>query len=172
MAAYEQTYIPGSKTSVFYAKFFFAHIIAKPLNKSRPPLYLKERFVHDQRVLSFSNTKFIDIFDRKLQQYIEGDLVNYNFRDFQEVSNPKRYEEYKESFAVLTLTELKAGFVVCLVPLAFTVCVFIIEWMLTLKNLIVFLFIFKKYFDMKKLEQQREFLLNKIFLQAAIRERA
>lgn len=95
-----------------------------------------------------------EIFDRKLQQYVEADLVNYNIRRWKDRANPNFFEEIKEPFAVLTLDELEAGFVVCLVPLVLSIFVFAIEWMPTSKDLLVFLFIFKKYFQVKESEQK------------------
>lgn len=91
-----------------------------------------------------------DVFDRKLQQYIEADLISYNAQ--MDWNNPKKYEEYTEPFAILTLGELEAGFVVCLVPLLFSIVVFILEWLATMKDLVVFLFIFKKYFELTEIE--------------------
>lgn len=152
LAAFQRTYIPGSKTAVFYRKELYSGLIRKGLNKSHPPLYLKDRFMLENRALLLSLGMFADVFDRKLQQYIEADLVDYNCRQNKEDNNPKRFKEYKEPFAVLTLRELEAGFVVCLVPLLLTLVVFGVEWIITLKNLVVFLFIFEKYFDLKKLQ--------------------
>lgn len=58
-----------------------------------------------------------DISNQKLQQYIEADLINYNTRVWKEMNDSKKYAQYKEPFAVLTLVELEAGFVVCMLPL-------------------------------------------------------
>lgn len=97
-----------------------------------------------------------DMFDRKLQQYIEADLVGYHSRVLHRKWDPKQFENYKEPFAVLTLEELEAGFVVSLVPLVACFIVFVTEWIPTVKDLLVFLVIFKKYFEMKKLEQNQK----------------
>lgn len=97
---------------------------------------------------------FFDTFDRKLQQYIEGDFVNYSRRKLLERNNPEKYEKYKEPFAVLTLGELEAAFVVSLLPLVLSVLVFALELMITLKDFIVFCLIFKTYFAVKDSEQQ------------------
>lgn len=115
---------------------------------------LKKRFMLESSGLVFPTYHYMfDIFDRKLQQYIEADLISYNTRADKEFNNPKTYERSKESFAVLTLEELEAGFVVSLLPLLLSTVVFAIEWMPTLKNLVVFLFVFKSYFDVKTSEQ-------------------
>lgn len=95
---------------------------------------------------------FFETFDRKLQQYIEADLVSFSTRNFHENSNPKKFEVHQEPFAVLTLSELEAGFVVCIVPLAFSILVFAFEWIEVLKNLIITQFIFIHYFEAKKYE--------------------
>lgn len=126
-------------------------VIEAHLNRTVPPKLLKERHMLENRALRFPAYHFLfEVFDRKLQQYIEADLIDFSLRSFQKDQNPKKFEEYKEPFAILTLGELEAGFVVCLVPLVVSILVFGIEWMQTLKALVVFLFIFKHYFELKK----------------------
>lgn len=137
---------------MFYVEEFYVEVVRDGLNKSMPPLCLNDRFTLNAKAIALSNETFPDSYDRKLQQYIEADLINYNIRDFQEENNPKRYEEHKTPFAVLNIRDLEAGFVVCLVPLALTILVFAVEWMLTLKNLLLFILIFKTYFDVKQQE--------------------
>lgn len=124
------------------------------MNRPDPPLLLEDRFILEAQALWFKPHHFMfDVLDRKLQQYTDGGLLKYNARDFEDEQNPKRFQELKKSFAVLTLGELEAGFVVCIVPFVLSVFVFIIEWMLTTKNLLIFLLMFKKYFEVAKLEQ-------------------
>lgn len=86
--------------------------------------------------------------------YVEADLISCNVRSWSEMDNLKKLEKHKESFSALTLSELEAGFVVCLVPLAISILVFLAEWMVTVKNLVVFLFIFTEYFELKESEQK------------------
>lgn len=153
-SAFEKTYTPGSKTAVFYKKDLFGPVFRDELNKSDPPILLQERLEFESRGLVFRPQHFLfNIFDRKLQQYIEADLVSYNNQEWNEDGNPKICEEYKEPFAILTLSELEAGFVVCLLPLFLIIFVFCIEWIPTLKRLVIFYIIFKKYCDTKQLEQ-------------------
>lgn len=97
-----------------------------------------------------------EVFDRKLQQYIEADLVNNNLRAWREEDNVKRFEKYEEPFAVLTLGKLEAGFVACFVPLAMSLVVFSIEWMITLVNLLIPLLVFRAYFEVKNIEAKNE----------------
>lgn len=161
--AYKRAYIAGSKTAVFYKKDMYLPVIRRKMNKTVPPLLLKERLMLEARALVFLRHHFLfDIFDRKLQQYVEADLVSYSTKEFNEANNPKKFEAHQEAFAILTLGELEAGFVVCMVPLVLSILVFFIEWMPVLKDLLVFLFIFKTYFDVKKLEQRNHSELMKI----------
>lgn len=150
LAAYERSYFPGSKTSVFYYPEFY-YVIKYGLNRTDPPKTLKDRLLFDMKALQFEPLHFLlDIFDQKLQQYIEADLINYNNRRWIEDNNPKRFEKYQEPYAILTLGELEAGFVVCMAPLALSVLVFLIEWIPTAKNLLAFHFIFKSFFEVKQ----------------------
>lgn len=124
------------------------------MNKTVPPRHLEARHLLEARSLKFPAHHFLfDIFNRKLQQYFEADLVNFNTRLWRERSDPKKYEKYEEPFAILTLGELEAGFFVCMAPFILGILAFVFEWIAALKNLIVFLIIFKKYFDLKKVEQ-------------------
>lgn len=62
----------------------------------------------------------------------------------------------------MTFEELEAGFLVCLVPLALSAFIFGMKWLVTLKNLVVFLLIFKKLFEVKDLEQANHSKVMKI----------
>lgn len=127
--------------------------IRENLNRIEPPKLLSERFTLEVRALSFDPLNpLFDIFDRKLQLYVEGGFVLYNTREWNDASNPKKFEVFKEPFAVLTIEELEAGFVVCLIPLLLSMFIFCIEWMPTLKDLLVFMSIFNNYFILKQLE--------------------
>lgn len=146
-------------------------MIVDILQKTQPPKLLKDRFMLEARSLDFESHHFLyEIFNHKLHQYIEADLVNFHKRFFNERFNLKKFEEFKEPFAVLNLKELEAGFVVCLIPIILSLLVFAIEWLPTLKDLFVFSFIFQNYFYLKKVEQQEysEFISEKIALWQAV----
>lgn len=161
--AYKRTYIAESKIASFYTKDMYLPVVRRKMNKTNPPMLLKKRFMLEARALLFPRNHFLyESFDQKLQQYIEADLINYNVRYFSEgFYDPKKMEQNEEPFAVLTLEQLEAGFVVCITPLVLSVFVFAFEWIPTLKDLIVFLYIFKKYFTVKKIEQRNHSKLMK-----------
>lgn len=175
LKAYKRTYIQGSKTAVSYYHHLYGLLITVGMNRTDAPRLIKDPFSFEAEAWMFPTRHFLlDIFDRKLQQYIEADLVNYNSREEHKLINPKRFEVRKESFSVLTLAELEAGFVVSMTPLLISILVFVIEWIPTLKNLVVFLIIFKKYFEMKNIEQTKHSESMKIkfeFWQAQILEK-
>lgn len=126
----------------------------RQLEKTAPPKLLLDRYKLEMRAFDFPPHHFLyDVLNRKLLQYIEADLINYNMREFREASNPLKFQQDEEPFAVLTLGELEAGFVVCILPLILSVFVFGFEWIPTLKDLMLFLFIFKTYFELKWQEQ-------------------
>lgn len=150
-AAFELTYVPESKIASVYKMDMYQGVVRHQLNKTEPPLLLKDRFMLESSTLKFHRHHFLfDIFDRKLQQYIEADLINYNLRRWNERANQKMFEEYKEPFSILTFAELEAGFVVCLFPLVLSLLAFVIEWICSLKDSIVFLFVFKTYLEVKR----------------------
>lgn len=100
--------------------------------------------------------------DYLLQYSIEADLIGYKTKELNKRNNPKQFEVYKEAFTILTLEELEAGFVVCKVPLALSIVIFAFEWILAMKDLKVFLFIFKKIFNVKEIEQRNHSELRKV----------
>lgn len=151
--AYRRTYKPGSKTALFYKAEMLSYLI-NIVNVTEPPKLLEDRFILENGAFMFPRNHFLfEAFNRKLQHYIEADLVKFHTRYYDELSNPLRFKKYEEPFAVLKLEELEAGFVVWLLPLLLSFLVFGFEWMSTLKNLAVFLFVFKRYIDVKESEQ-------------------
>lgn len=133
--AYERTYIPGSKTAAVYKDDMYYSVVLQKMNRTDHPKLLDGRFMLEARAFAFSRNHFLlEIFDRKLQQYIEADLVNYHYKHYYDRVNPKAYEKSAEPFAILTMGELEAGFVVCLVPLALSIVVFAIELLTKFKE--------------------------------------
>lgn len=156
-AALERTYRPGTKTATFYNYDVYGVAVKRHLNKVDPPELLGDRLRLENRALEIQRLHFLyEIFDRKLQQYIEAGLIDCNTVRWIQKNHFKNFRITKEPFAVLTLSELEAGFVVCLVPFIFSLFVFLIEWIPTLKNLMIFLFVFKNYYDLKKLNMRSD----------------
>lgn len=153
-AAYERTYLPGSKTAVVYFHDLYGAMKTR-LHKSKPPELMKERYMLESRGFLFGAHQFLfEIFDRKLQQYFEAGLINFNNWEWEKDNIPRKLVDNKKPFAILTLSELEAGFVICLIPFVLSIFVFGLEWMRTLKDLIVFQLIFKTYFAVK-IDEQR-----------------
>lgn len=160
--AYRSLDTAGHKIGVFYTIELYKDVNINT-HRVKPLKLLEDRYNLEGLAFMFPQHHFLfEAFDRKLQQYIEADLINFYLRPTREDNNPKKYEEYEEPFAVLTLVELEAGFVVCLVPLVFSLFVFCVEWTPTLKDLIFFQFMFKIYFAMKRIEEQKHLVLMKV----------
>lgn len=156
--AYDRVYTEGSKVGVFYHRDNYNSILRSKLKRTEPPEKLLDRYMLENRALLLSpSCFFFEVFNRKLQQYIEADLINYNTRSFQEANNHISFKKKKEPFAILTLGELEAGFVVCLIPLVISIFVFASEWASTLKDLLVSIFLFKNYYRIKKFQQENYF---------------
>lgn len=97
-------------------------------------------------VWSDVNHIFSESFVKKFQQVTEAGLINYYLRYWYDENNPKRWEVTKGP-KVLTLKELEAGFVICIVSLVISTVIFCLEWLMTIKDLIVFHTIFKKFYE-------------------------
>lgn len=154
--AFDRTYTPGSKVAVYYHPHNYNDTVRVILQRIIPPKLLHDRFMMDcHAFVLYPLNFFFEILDRKLQQYIEGDLIDYNKRAHFKDSDPKKFEVHQESFAVLTLNELESGFAVSMLPLVFGVFLFIAEWIPRLKELIIVLYIFKTYFDVEHSHQSK-----------------
>lgn len=148
-AAYARAYLPGSKTAVYYTKDMFDYN-RNNIEKTEHPLLLENRFDIEAKALVFPPHHFLfDVIDQKLQQYIEGGLVDQSLWYPNLAYDPRKYKVLKDSFAILTLSDLEAGFVVCIAPLLLSIFVFGCEWLLTLKDLMVVTKIFEKYYHGK-----------------------
>lgn len=62
----------------------------------------------------------------------------------------KTLKESKEPFKVLTFDELEAGFVISVAPLLLAMLVFCFEWIVALKDLVVWFCIFKSFFNARQ----------------------
>lgn len=101
------------------------------LKRTEPPKLLPERYMLEKRALLFPpHNMFFEALDKKIQQLIEGGLIEYHLEKFYDRMKPARYATQKESFKVLTLGELEAGFVISLVPLVLSIVVFCVEKMI------------------------------------------
>lgn len=149
--AFDLLYSAGTKTGVYYTNDLFAQTIIKDTNNIEAPKLLPKRYLLLSEVLLFPQRHFLfEVFDRKIQQVLEADLLSVNLGEVLEGYDARKFKLFKEPFAVLTLSELKAGFVVSIAPLALSLMLFCIEWLVTLKDFLVFRFTFKAYFSMKK----------------------
>lgn len=121
--------------------------MAERLNKTVPPKLLPERYMLDPYVMFIEHRNFMfEIFDKAIEQHLQAGFFSYCFATDDNVEYFKKRQKHEVPFKVLTLDELEAGFVVSTSPLVLSFAVFCFEWFVTLKDLVVFLFIFKTYF--------------------------
>lgn len=120
-------------------------------HKTEPPGTLENRLNVDIKSMALPrDNKFFKIFNEKISQLFEAGLFYQYGKDWLNRRDLKRNEEFTEPFKILTLGELEAGFIVCIVPLVISMLVFGCEWLVVLKDLLVFLAIFRKYFAIKQ----------------------
>lgn len=137
------------------------------LNETTPPNILPVRLMVRVFGFQFPALHFLfETFDKKLQQYSEGGFIGHHVNNIKAKFTIKRLQKTKKPFAVLTLAELEAGFVITLVPFVLCLFVFCSEWLVTTKDLIIFFVIFEKYFGTKDFEQKRRSELVKIKMAA------
>lgn len=121
----------------------------KILNFTTFPKLLGERFSGSFFcVYGEVNNLFWHLLATKLQKLVEAGLIDYNMRAWLDIINQKLWK-IESGPKVLTLDELEAGFVVCIAPLVISVVIFCLEWLITLKNFIVFYIILQKMFEVR-----------------------
>lgn len=133
--AYDQLFEPGSKVAMQVNSGIYS-FFKSFRNKSELPKTLPGRFMIDMRVIENQlNSKFFRVFDRKFQQFIESGLFGFYIREVDTMTGLSKIQQKEvETFKVLTLAELEAGFVVCLTPLAFSFVAFVFEWIAILTS--------------------------------------
>lgn len=109
------------------------------------PKILKDKHTVTMKALFAQNfNRFFHAIDRKLQQLFEAGLIDYNTRYWFDRRDPRR--NFVESGPqVLTLEELEAGFAICILPLILSAFVFVVEWMVTFKDLLITQIIFESF---------------------------
>lgn len=94
------------------------------------------------------NHKLFEIFDKKLQQMHEAGLIEFLNRivkTFAESGQYRKYQEDPNEKKVLTLKSLEAGFVIWLTSLSLSIVMFICEWIIRMRDLVVFKNVFEAF---------------------------
>lgn len=161
--AFNWLYTTGTKIGMFYFKNRISFCLMDAINTSVAPKLLENRYMFNQEVLLFRQRHFLfEIFDKKIQQLLEAHLMDsYLFRNNMNLLL-KKFAKAEQPYKVLTLGELEAGFVVSTAPLILSLVMFWFEWIARLKDLLVVLSIFKTYFKIRHMEQEKQFELNAI----------
>lgn len=88
---------------------------------------LKERLMADHKIIYFpAHSRFFNPFNEKFKQMLEAGLFGLFIQEAIDSIN-KTVQEPAEPFKVLTLEELEAGFVICMIPLMFATIIFCLE---------------------------------------------
>lgn len=130
---------------------------------------LKEPFITEFCGMEMlRNHKLFDVFDLKTQQLFASGIIDYHAaynkehlklnyyksprlftKDYLENTYPKSFPEGPN---VLTLEHLEAGFVIWITCLCLTLAVLLCEWLIIMKEFIVFRHIFGSFYDMRKVQ--------------------
>lgn len=141
---------PGNKIAM-ESEFNQKLHMASKYNASFEFKTLKKRLLFEPDVLLFpAHHRLYNTFNKNFKLMFEAGLLDFYIRNVQEVQKRKIHQEFEEPFKVLTLEELEAGFVVSLVPLLLALFVFIFEWFVALKDLLIVTLLFKAYFRLKE----------------------
>jgi hypothetical protein len=161
-----EVYYPSSKIGVHVP----ARFALTALKQSRGELQkriLKEVFREMFCGMGFSrNHKHFEEFNRRIVQLIEAGIIGHFRDEFKKYFDSKFYEKpqlihnkylettWRKSFVdepqILTMKDLKAGFVIWLYSLCLPIIAFVIEWIVRLKDFLVFKFILKAFFEVKQ----------------------
>lgn len=85
------------------------------------------------------NHVFFETFNEKIKQLITGGIIEHYVQHVTADADPKRYEHLNvDEPQVLTMNHLEAGFVIWLFVLSLAVVIFLLEWIATFKDFLVF----------------------------------
>lgn len=149
---FDRLYTSGNKIGIGYYKnrIFFKTITG--LNRTEAPKLLPDRYMLQPDVILFKRRHFLSqLLDIKIQQLQEHGLIDYYIGKDDDEFNLNKLKKLQQPFKVLTLDELKAGFVISTSPLIISFVVFCLEWMVTLLDLLIFHSTFKAYFEMRSI---------------------
>lgn len=92
------------------------------------------------------NHKLFEVLDDKLQQLFEGGVTEF-IRSIEKTGKQQNDYAYFRSPGpqILTMKHLEAGFAVWLVSISFAMFAFICEWLVRLRDLLIFKYIFAAY---------------------------
>lgn len=150
-------YIPGNRIGMYYYKTKTSLRILEFFNITKEPKLLPDRFMLEPYVLILPRRNFLfEVLDQKLEQLFEAHLLGYYLKHDYYKGYFEKMKTNELPYKILTLRELEAGFVVSIAPLILGVLIFCIEWLIVIKDLLVFKTIFKVYFKLKELEQDQK----------------
>lgn len=148
-AAYGRLFKAGSRTAVIYDIHMY-NLANKFGDFTEPPKVLPDRFMLDISALVFQpNHMFYEVVDETMQRLAQNGVTEYHVKTCYEKFKPERFRKKEESYKILTLSELEAGFVVSLVPLILSFLVFCIEWLPSIKNIVMVGHIFKAFYRLR-----------------------
>jgi hypothetical protein len=108
---------------------------------------LKQSVLGSRKVLVFpQNHRFYEIFNKKIGQLVTAGIINHLANDFKDVVNMKKFSQLKSDEVVpMSLEHLEAGFVIWLVSMIFPFVAFAFEWIVTLKDFMIFQRMFEAF---------------------------
>lgn len=126
---------------------------------------LRERYLDqpswiDPYSLAFPrNHKFYEAFDEKIHQLWTYGLIERYLSAYQKFGDKKFYKKFRHLYLtdgpqVLTMKHLEAGFVICLIAVAFSLLAFAMEWSVKLRDFLVFTNIFATFNTMQQSRSQ------------------
>lgn len=110
---------------------------------------LKEIILTDRCGICFPiHHRLFTIFNRKIQQLIEGGIVDLLKEEALKYLNPNRYKHlFTQEPEVLSMRHLEAGFVIWLISVCFACLVFALEWLITFKEYLIFKCLLKAFYS-------------------------
>jgi hypothetical protein len=120
------------------------------------PRISKESAYGNSKVFVFPrNHRFFESFNKQIEQVIAAGIIDHFGDDAKDLVKAKRFITSKlESAKPMSMSHLKAGFVVWLVSLIFPFAAFIGEWVLRIRDLIVFKSVRKAFFKLHEINSR------------------
>lgn len=108
---------------------------------------LHDRLHHDQAAFNFPENHFlIEIFNRKTLQALEGGLINYWVQKFFN-SGLFIFVDKSKAMGALGMDLIKMSLIVCFIPLILSILTFILEFLETAKNFLVWIYFLREFYN-------------------------
>jgi hypothetical protein len=130
---------------------FIKHLGGKLL----PRIFEESGFEPRQLFVLRHNHRFLEAFKIKIEQILPAGIIDHYADEYRDLIKKKRFTKLSEAQA-MALEHLEAAYMIWLLSLIVPTAAFIGEWILKLKDFVVFLYVFVHQNSRKQSKKSRQ----------------